>query len=473
MTSPSALAAVELRLHRRHGILAGVAVTTALWAAVLLALPAGLRLPALRWILLLEVTAIGFFFLPALAVMERSNGVTAALQLTRLAPSAALAVRCAVLTAGALAGSAVLITAAGAGWPAAVIAGVVLSSVLFSLVAVLVIGRSENLTSFVARTPLIATPLMVPALLDGTGLVDSPLLALSPVTGALRLLGGEASLLPTAILAIWLGALWAAALHIGFDVRPHSRGAGSRVRAGIPRTGPLRSFASADRRTLAGDPLLVLMLAGIPLIVGGLGWLVGPGAAFIESRFGLDIAAHLPAIWAFVLLLHVPAMIGSLAGLLFLEDRDAGLLPALAVTPATVRSLFVYRMGLTVLVAAATAVLGSLALGIRHPGGLAGLLAAGSAAGAVASVPAVLMAALPGDRIQGMALMKAMALPLYLPLSWWFAAHPAGWLFLALPTGWTVRSAWAPTAPEAWLFAAGGVLIASGLAAALRRRITG
>jgi len=29
--------------------------------------------------------------------------------------------------------------------------------------------------------------------------------------------------------------------------------------------------------------------------------------------------------------------------------------------------------------------------------------------------------------------MKAISLPLYLPLAWWLIAHPAGWLLAAVP----------------------------------------
>jgi hypothetical protein len=79
----------ELSLQRRHGVLLGTAVGGALWVLLLLAVPRGWRPSLVPW-LLLEVTSIGFFVVPALSVVERSNGVTAALRLTRLRPAAAL-----------------------------------------------------------------------------------------------------------------------------------------------------------------------------------------------------------------------------------------------------------------------------------------------------------------------------------------------------------------------------------------------
>jgi hypothetical protein len=77
--------------------------------------------------------------------------------------------------------------------------------------------------------------------------------------------------------------------------------------------------------------------------------------------------------------------------------------------------------------------------------GVPGAIATAVTAAAVSTVPAMLLATLAHDRVQGMALMKAISLPLYLPLAWWFIDHPTGWLLAAIPTAWTARTFWADT----------------------------
>ena len=46
-----------------------------------------------------------------------------------------------------------------------------------------------------------------------------------------------------------------------------------------------------------------------------------------------------------------------------------------------------------------------------------------------------------------MALIKAIAVPLYLPLAWWFVDDPTGWLFTIVPTAWAAQTFWATSAP--------------------------
>jgi hypothetical protein len=64
---------------------------------------------------------------------------------------------------------------------------------------------------------------------------------------------------------------------------------------------------------------------------------------------------------------------------------------------------------------------------------------------AASTVPAMLLASLVRDRVAGMALMKAIGLPLYLPLAWWFVEGSAGWVFALVPTGWAAQALWAET----------------------------
>jgi fluoroquinolone transport system permease protein len=477
-TAVRSLATTELRLHRRHGVLAATGVMTAVWCGVLLALEPTWRVEAVRWVLFLELATLGFYFVPALAVIERSNGVTASLRLTRLAPSTALAVRLATLAAAALVAAAVVLAVAGLGFPLDVLGGVVLTSLLVSLLAVSMGGRATTLTDYVARVPAVAVPLMVPALLHGTGLWQHRVLHLSPMTGTLELLAGRWSWPAAGWILLCLVGLWIVAVRIGFNVEPRSttgRAPGSVV---WPAAGDayspgsaVRSLARADRRTILGDRILLLVLAGVPILALAARWLSVGGLDWVEVRYGVDLTAHLPLIWAFVLVIHTPVMFGAMTGLLFLEDRDAGLLPALATTRSSLTTLLAYRLAATGVVTTLFVMLALPLAGAHHPAGVVGVIATALAAGAVATVPAMLLASLARDRVQGMALVKAIGVPLYLPLAWWFVDGPAGWLFLLMPTAWTARAFWADDALASAGFAVGGITVSVTLAAALAARL--
>ncbi|MBW3590452.1 MAG: hypothetical protein KY393_01145 [Actinobacteria bacterium] len=465
--SPAALLATELKLHRRHGVLAGTVAMGVMWSLVLLSLPPGWRPTVAPWILFFEVSALGFFFVPALAVSERGNGVTAALRLTRLSPAVALGVRLSALSLYALAVAAVLLWIAGSAGPVAM-SGVALAGVLFCLIAVLMVGRADSLTAFFARAPGIAIALLLPALLDAGGLIDSPLLLLSPATAAFEMLRGRAGVAGVVWILLWIAGLSVAAVRIGFEVRPARGGrTPGRVRpqivtlSGNGRWAAARSFARVDARTLVTDRIALLLLAGIPLIALALRWVSGPGIDWMQTRYGVDLAPDLPAIAAFVLAIHVPVILGSMAGLLFLEDRDSGLLPAIAVAPAALRTLVVYRMAATMLATALAVAGGMWVAGVGHPAGGVGVAATAATGAAVATVPAVILAGVARDRVQGMALMKAITVPLYLPVAWWFVAGPAGWLFALAPTGWSARALWAGTAPQSAIAVVGCGVTAS------------
>ena len=472
----SRVLATEVKLHRRYGLLASTIAMAVAWVFVLRGLPVDWREPALPWLLLFEVTALGFFFVPALSVTERANGMTAALRLTRLSPVTALGARLVVLMSGGVAVAIAVKAAAGTGWSTPIAVGVILTTALFSLLAMILIGTADNLGPFIVRAPAMAIPLLTPTLAHATGLYEHAVTYLSPTTGGFVLLSGQWSTAAAAWLLMWVVGAVVVASRIGFDVRPSESKRPSRQESG-PTIGPLppvgrgtaiRSFALADRRTILCDGLVGILAAGIPLIALALRWFAGPGTSWLETRHGLDVTSYLPAIATFVLALHIPVMLGALAGLLFLEDRDAGLFPAIFSTPAGLATLVNYRLAATALVTVLAVGVGTAIAGISPPAGTAGILTTALAGAAVAVLTSLLMASFARDRVQGMALLKALTVPLYAPVAWWFVDHPAGWLFALSPTAWAARASWAPTAAQSVAFTA-GCLLSSGLITALLR----
>jgi hypothetical protein len=208
----------------------------------------------------------------------------------------------------------------------------------------------------------------------------------------------------------------------------------------------MRSFASADRATLLRDSLLVLIVAGVPAVAPAARLLSWVGIGWIRDRFGLDVTPYLPVAWGMLLVLHTPLMIGSIAGLLFLEDRDARLNPVIATTRASTETLLAYRLGAVVVVAAVMLPIGFAIAGVSHSAGWIGLASTIVAGAALAPLPALAMAALAPNRAAGMALMKGIGLPLYLPLVSWFVGFPAAIALGIIPSAWPLWALWSDSA---------------------------
>lgn len=471
------LLVVELRLLLRLQVLTATAALTGLWIAVLLAVPAAAREILAPVVLLTDVVALGFLFVPALLALERVERADDALRMTPVRPRERIVAR--VTVAATLAGTAAAAVTVAAGLPDAGqrVVGVVLLSALFALASVVAMAGAPDLMALLLRLPLVAVPLLAPALVHLAGLVGSPVLHASPATAAVDLLRGRGSPVGVAWQLCWIGV--AAVLAVRAERRP------ARVPAVAPRTrhatwprhggrfsrwAAVRSFARADRRTLVGDATLVLLIGSVPLVTAVLRFVATVGVGWAERRYGVPLARHLPLAAALLLVLHTPVMFGSLTGMLLLEDRDAGLLGPVAATRASLSTLLGYRL-------AATATLTTVALavclplsGVGHAAGAAGQLATAVAAGAASVVPALLLAGLVTTRVQGIAVMKAIGLPLYLPLATWFVAGPAAWPAAPIPTAWVAWTAWAGSVATAVGLATGAVAVSAAVAAPLAHR---
>jgi hypothetical protein len=83
----------------------------------------------------------------------------------------------------------------------------------------------------------------------------------------------------------------------------------------------------------------------------------------------------------------------------------------------------------------------------------------------------VLLVTLAEDRVQGMALVKVLTVPLYLPVAWWFVDGPAGWVFAVTPTGLASQALWANAAGPAVAAAIGCVLTSASVTVLVARRL--
>jgi hypothetical protein len=454
-------------------------VVTVLWSVGILFVPAAARSTVVPLILLMDLAALGFFFIPSLVILERAEGISAAMRVTPARAEERLAVRVGALTATSLVAAAVLSFAAGHGPLPTVLVGVAATSLTFALLAHVMVAGFEALTAYMVRVPIMAVPLLLPALVAHLGIWDAWPLDLSPVTGQLELMSGRFSWLQVAWQVVWMVMLWTLATRAVVaparaTLRSHathgSRGA-SVVAGPYSPWRAMRSFGHADRATLLRDPLVVMIATGVPAVALVPRLVSSVGAGWIRDRFGFDIAPYLPVAWGMLVVVHTPLLFGALVGLLFLEDRDARLLPVLATTRASMATLLAYRLGALVLATAVFVPIGFAIAGVSHPAGWVGIAATTVAAAALAPVIALAMAALAPNRATGMALMKIIGLPIYVPLASWFVGFPLAATFGVIPSAWALWALWTGSAWASVASALVGVAICAAASVLLLRRL--
>lgn len=241
------------------------------------------------------------------------------------------------------------------------------------------------------------------------------------------------------------------------------------------RTATLAAFARVDARNVRRDSLLSVV--GVSPLVLALVLRVGfpRGEQWVLGAHGLDVSAHHGFALGLIVVLHVPFIFGMVGSLLVFDDIDDGTLLAIRVTPVTLERYVGYRL------AAVTAV-SALGLSVAVPlSGLAG------DAGVLVLLPAVLLSAvcaplvtlaalaLASNKVEGLAVIKALGVLFYLPLATWFTDAPWTRLLAVLPTYWPVRALWAGLdgAVDVLALAVGAAysaLLAAGLARRVRRR---
>lgn len=468
-----ALTVLEARVLWRHRIVALIAALTIGWTAVLAALPTPVARAVAPWVLLLETAVLTTTVAGALVIMERNQGVAAAFAASPARVRERVLARIGLLAALVVAAAA---PPAAAAEPRSaygfllVLVGVGLTAVLAMLLAVAVAVRRESVITFMITLPLVLLPLVVAAVLHGAGIAHR-LLYVVPTTGAMDLIrAGFHRPAPGPIWSVtWLLAACAAAAWLvgrrfrraaavasaprALRRRPRPAGNGSRLDtpAGRPDGNPVRGFLRFDLTNFRRDPLLLVIAASPALLGLSLRFGYPPARDYLHQAYGFHLDPYRPVLLGLAVVLHVPVVFGMIGALLVLDDADSRALVALRVSPLTPSRYLALRAGLV-----AFATVAGLALALPLSGFVMVTGAEFVALPAVLLAPLVMLAtvALAGDKVQGVAVLKLLGLPLYLPVAAWWWSDATGWLLAALPSWWVLKGVWG-----SWPHAAGGVLV--------------
>ena len=479
----------EARLVWRYGIVAAIGCVTAVWIVALAQVPAGPRLAAAAWVVLIDSAIVGLFFVGALVLFERDEATLDTLAVAPVTDGVRITARVVVLTGLALTASLVVVvpawmtTRTAGSSLAAVLApllvGVALLSALATLNAIIIASPFRAFTDYVTVAPLgllpLSTPLVLRALgadtawlqvLPGYGPVDLILAAAQQRPPARLGLSAATGLAWTAVMAAgalaahrrWLRSAPAPPLGLALRRSAAERLEDAAVTAGPTRTGdagtggirsgarhhhgiltPAGRLLRHDVKMLRRDPMTALLLASPVLLTAVVAGGIGP---FVDAVAGIGIdAAIVHAVAVAVVGIEVPALLGgSAVALLLLGDRDDATLLALRATPLTVDGYVAYRGVVAGLFAAVTSA--GVLVAARAP---AAALAAVPVVAGAGAVTAWTVAAVAHNKVEGLAMVKVMSALWLLPAASLITLHDAAaprsiLVVLALvPTWWPVQ----------------------------------
>src|SRR5262249_6698565 len=126
-----------------------------------------------------------------------------------------------------------------------------------------------------------------------------------------------------------------------------------------------------------------------------------------------------------------------------LDEVDSGTLTALRVTPVPLSTFFAYRAA-TVMVVTASYVIATMSFsGILAPGLVPALVPIGLLAGMSAVVCLLLIVAMASNKIQGIAIVRALGMLIAgLPALPWFIDSAWNLAFGVLPPYWAAKAFW-------------------------------
>ncbi len=213
----------------------------------------------------------------------------------------------------------------------------------------------------------------------------------------------------------------------------------------------LAAFGRNDIRGTYRDPLLVMIIMAPVIWTLGVIVLTPLFTEMLAERYDFDLVPYYPLVLTAFLLLTSIIIAGGLAAFLVLDEVDAGTLAALRVTPVPVSTFFAYRAA-TVMVVTAIYVIATMSCsGILEPGLILELIPIAVLAGLSAVVTLLLIVTVANNKIQGIAMVRALGMLIAgLPCLPWFIDSAWNLPFGVLPPYWAAKAFWVASDHGTW-----------------------
>lgn len=453
---------LELTLQVRQKFLHAAVFSGLIWLAVLLPMPVSLRPVAEPYVLVGDIAIIGFFFVGGTVFFEKQERTIGAIVSTPLRFWEYLAAKLTVLLAISLFVAVVVATIVhGLGYHLLpLVAGIVLGTLLMLLVGFSSSLPFASVTDWFLAAVIPLAIMLAPPVVHYSGLWPNPVLYLIPTQGAAALArrgvrSGELGALAGRVCGGLPNRVCGGIVPGGQGaIRPLCRAKiGCAVRAISSLAGPraLAAFGRNDIRGTYRDPLLVMLVIAPVIWTTGVALLTPLFTEMLARRYGFDLVGYYPLILTAFLLLTSIIVAGALAAFLVLDDVDAGTMTALRVTPVPLSVFFGYRAATVMVVTTIYVVATMSCSGILEPGLVSSLIPIGLVAGLSAVVTLLLILAVANNKIQGLAMVRALGMLIAgLPCLPWFISSNWNLAFGVLPPYWAAKAFWVASDHGTW-----------------------
>lgn len=206
-----------------------------------------------------------------------------------------------------------------------------------------------------------------------------------------------------------------------------------------------------DIRGTYRDPLLVMLVVAPMIWTTAVALFTPMVTDLLAQRYDFDLVPYYPLVLTGFLLLTSIIIAGGLAAFLVLDEIDTDTLTALRVTPMPLSTFFGYRAITVLAVTTVYVVLTMSFSGILEPGMIPALIPIGLVAGLSAVVTLLLIVAVAGNKIQGIAMIRALGMLVAgLPCLPWFVDSAWNLAFGVLPPYWAAKAFWVATDDGTW-----------------------
>lgn len=219
-------------------------------------------------------------------------------------------------------------------------------------------------------------------------------------------------------------------------------------------------FGRNDLRGITREPFFAFLIIAPLVWIAMVRFGTPPVSRMVSAQYGLDLAPYHPLILTAFLLLTCPIVVGAMGALLVLDERDAGTLTALRVTPTPLRSYLGYRAATVAAITAVYIVATMPASGLLPMDRVLPLVPVGLLGGLSGIVIALIVLALARNKVEGIGVVRGLGIIVAgLPLIPYFLGPAWQYPFWLLPPYWPAKAYWLLAEGAAWWpYVLGGAL---------------
>jgi fluoroquinolone transport system permease protein len=206
-----------------------------------------------------------------------------------------------------------------------------------------------------------------------------------------------------------------------------------------------------DCKLLKGDPMLILSMC-VPFILWALMHFVIPWVVdMVWEQWDLDLSPYYPLTGVFFLML-IPMMMGMVYGFVLLDERDGGIITAIAVTPTGKAGYLKLRLGIPMAASIVFILLYLLLLDLRGNLTVIQLLLLTLIISSQSLILLLFLGAFADNKVMGMAISKGFGILLVGPLLDFILPTPFNWAGAYSPMFWASRALLAENNYTFWIY---------------------